>query len=304
MNWRDFQKHVQFVLGKKSETVYEKHYGETPLGQKFAIVVTYVVWWSVRIILDEDYHDLKLLESINCESEWIVKKKRFKSKSEAFEFASQTHMDYVNGNFENLVRCRIRELPLKNPELSLMPGVIIRRQFISCIYHEGLYLGNSQVAHINPEEGTSKLKYKKNAGARTDSLETFLKDKPAYILVPCFRRRSEKEICDTAISLVGEKYCKGLYDFLKNNCQHFASKCVFGEGVTSDELLILSGVKFSAAVQIGAVATTASLALGPAGFFSVLTAYMVVCAVRSYKTDFIRSKNFKLLKDKTKSDFV
>uniref|UniRef100_A0A914PKB2 LRAT domain-containing protein n=1 Tax=Panagrolaimus davidi TaxID=227884 RepID=A0A914PKB2_9BILA len=123
-------------------------------------------------------------------------------------------------------------------------------------------------------------------------------------MVPCFRRRSEKEICDTAISLVGEKYCKGLYDFLRNNCQHFASKCVFGEGVTSDTLRTLTTVKFFVGMEAAAIATLASALGGPATFTMATTAFFIVGFIQGYKQTFIRSKHFKLVKDKSKSDFV
>lgn len=108
----------------------------------------------------------------------------------------------------------------------LYPGAHIR---IKCQphYHHGIYIGNDEVIQFGlPYAMYSNLEEVK---VLRSPLSEFC-DNPSLIEVYQFteeelkEKRDDLKIIEEAISHVGE----GGYSILRNNCEHFANKCVFG----------------------------------------------------------------------------
>ena len=114
--------------------------------------------------------------------------------------------------------------------LELYPGAHIRVQ-VKNVYHHGIYVGNDEVVQF----GLPYDMYNdpKDVKVLRSPLKDFCAD-DAFIEVYCYsrkelrRKNSDEEIVRIALSKVGE----GNYNILKNNCEHFANFCVFGDSMS------------------------------------------------------------------------
>lgn len=108
----------------------------------------------------------------------------------------------------------------------LYPGAHIRVQ-VKDVYHHGIYIGSDEVVQFG-------LPYDiYNDPKEVKVLRSPLKDfcaEDSFIEVYQFNRKEMKkklkdeDIINNALSHVGE----GGYNVLKNNCEHFATRMVFG----------------------------------------------------------------------------
>ena len=110
--------------------------------------------------------------------------------------------------------------------IDLYPGAHIRVKCDS-YYHHGIYIGNGEVVQFGlPFEVYSDPK---EVRVLRSSLAEFC-GKALFIEVYKFSKKELKEkkpddvIIETALSCVGQ----GGYSILRNNCEHFANRCVFG----------------------------------------------------------------------------
>uniref|UniRef100_A0AC34GA54 LRAT domain-containing protein n=1 Tax=Panagrolaimus sp. ES5 TaxID=591445 RepID=A0AC34GA54_9BILA len=194
----------------------------------------------------------------------VLSKHGFSTLEKAQKHVQQKYANLADGLFEKHVSHRIRICPsdvYNNPDLYLKPGDHIQRRldaFFPFANHEGVYLGERKVAHINTESSTATgitvLTEKRLADARVDSFETFGATKEVRIIVHCIRRQSRDDICETAIRITKgklleeENYGKGKYNLLLQNCQHFASYCVLGIEWMSDKKQLFEKVVATLAV--------------------------------------------------------
>uniref|UniRef100_A0AC35FXS6 LRAT domain-containing protein n=1 Tax=Panagrolaimus sp. PS1159 TaxID=55785 RepID=A0AC35FXS6_9BILA len=272
---RDFRQHVENVLQQEwmGNEVDERRWGQTPLGQYFVLVtskitILKVVWYAVRLIVDEEHRDLELTRESAVDGSDVLKKEQFLTLEGAQNFVREKHAKLEEGIFDAHVSHRIRKLPsdaFLNPDKYLKPGDHIQRRLDGCIpfiNHEGIYIGDGQVCHINTETATAMAKTvlsdKREAHARIDKFQKFVssEDQEVRILVHCLRRRSREDICSTARRLAEERYRAGEYNLLQQNCQHFASYCVLGVEWMSDKEPLIEKAMFigSIAAIIGGAA--------------------------------------------------
>lgn len=110
------------------------------------------------------------------------------------------------------------------------PGDHIR---IACsnYYHHGIYIGDEQVVEFG--EASSVLKPANEVFVQITTLEKFSQGK--FIEVRQYDRKEKKKknspekIIEIALSKIGE----GGYNFIYNNCEHFANFCVFNEKISN-----------------------------------------------------------------------
>ena len=110
----------------------------------------------------------------------------------------------------------------------LYPGAHIRVK-VGNFYHHGIYIGNGEVVQFglpfDMAENSSKIRILRSP------LSQFTPSKNDFIEVYRFsgrekrKKQSDEKIVETALSHVGE----GGYNIFTNNCEHFATFCVYGE---------------------------------------------------------------------------
>uniref|UniRef100_A0AC34RTL1 LRAT domain-containing protein n=1 Tax=Panagrolaimus sp. JU765 TaxID=591449 RepID=A0AC34RTL1_9BILA len=245
-----FRNHVEHVLAKEwmgDECKNHRLYGKTPIGQHYTFIITKVIYYAVILIVDEEHRDLPIHRQENVHCDYVVERHTFFTPEGAIEYRNAKHAELSEGVFEGMA-FRIRKLPkdcLKYPDKYLFPGDYIQRYCaVPFGNHEGVYMGNGKVAHINNESSTASavtvISEKSEARAIVSSLKYFLvhPDQELRVIVHCFRRKRRQDICSTAYDLVRYEYGKGQYNVLWKNFQHFASYCVLGEEYMSDEYKI------------------------------------------------------------------
>lgn len=115
--------------------------------------------------------------------------------------------------------------------VDLYPGAHIRVK-ISNFYHHGIYIGNGEVVQFGYPNNISEDP--KDVKVVRSPINEFV-GTANFIEVYCFskaelkKKRNDEDIIKEALSHVGE----GGYSILKNNCEHFANRCVFGSGSSS-----------------------------------------------------------------------
>lgn len=99
--------------------------------------------------------------------------------------------------------------------------------------HYGIYVGNDRVVHFSGPVGDDIVG--KDTRIRNTALKDFLRGDPLRIQVidEKHRRYSPEETVKRALSCVGrDEVVGGKYNFMLNNCEHFATWCVYGAGMT------------------------------------------------------------------------
>uniref|UniRef100_A0A914ZG81 LRAT domain-containing protein n=1 Tax=Panagrolaimus superbus TaxID=310955 RepID=A0A914ZG81_9BILA len=267
---REFRNHVENVLKNEwmGQEILERRWGQTPLGQYFVLITSQVLWYAVRLIVDEEHRDLELSRESAVDGSDVLRKEHFLTLEGAHNYVREKHAKLEEGVFDVHVSHRIRKLPsdaYSNPDKYLKPGDHIQRRLdgmVPFVNHEGVYIGDGLVAHINTETATAMAKTvlsdKREAYARIDTFQKFVssEDQEVRIIVHCLRRRSRDDICLTARRLAEERYRSGEYNLLQQNCQHFASYCVLGVEWMSDKGPLLEKAMFvgSIAAIIGGAA--------------------------------------------------
>lgn len=94
-------------------------------------------------------------------------------------------------------------------------------------YHHGIYIGNDEVIEFG--EASAVLKPAEDVEVHKVSVEEFLQG--GFLEVRIYDRKERKtknspeKVVEIAKSKLGEKG----YNFIFNNCEHFANICVFNE---------------------------------------------------------------------------
>uniref|UniRef100_A0A914Y2G7 LRAT domain-containing protein n=1 Tax=Panagrolaimus superbus TaxID=310955 RepID=A0A914Y2G7_9BILA len=248
---QEFCEHIESVLRNEwmgDEIVEERLWGETPQKQHLVLIISKALWYAVRLIVDEEYRNLEVSNEYGVYSDGS-------NNLKSLYFSNYSY--------------RIRKLPsdvIENFEEYLKPGDHIQRNLDGCLpfaNHEGVYIGDGMIAHINTEKSTTMTKTllteKFEAHARIDPFQGFPspKNQEIRIVVHCLRRKSRTDICATAHRLADndvtpeERYYTGEYNFLRQNCQHFASYCVLRIQRMSDNGPIVKRAIIGAANLIG-----------------------------------------------------
>ena len=115
--------------------------------------------------------------------------------------------------------------------VDLYPGAHIRVK-VGNFFHHGIYIGDGEVVQFGYPDNI--YQDAKEVKIMRSPIEEFVG--PAnFIEVYCFskdelkKKNKDEDIIKIALSHVGE----GGYSVLKNNCEHFANRCVFGRSSSS-----------------------------------------------------------------------
>ena len=115
--------------------------------------------------------------------------------------------------------------------VDLYPGAHIRVK-ISNFYHHGIYIGNGEVVQFgypnNISADPKDVKVVRSPIAEFVGTGNFI-EVYVYSKSELKQKRKDEDIIKEALSHLGE----GGYSILKNNCEHFANRCVFGNGSSS-----------------------------------------------------------------------
>ena len=112
--------------------------------------------------------------------------------------------------------------------IDLYPGAHIRVK-VGNFYHHGIYIGNGEVVQFglpfDMAENSSDIRILRSPLSQfTPSANDFIE---VYRFSAKVKRKkqSDGKIVQTALAHVGE----GGYNIFTNNCEHFATFCVYGE---------------------------------------------------------------------------
>lgn len=121
-------------------------------------------------------------------------------------------------------------------ELNVKPikGDLIRVKRKLGYYHYGIYIGHNQVIHYSAPEDDSIFDNRNIEIRKGDLKENFLRGDTLEVNIPYSSFYYRFIVCRRAKKLLGvHKFRDQDYDLLKNNCEHFANYCYFGEAVSA-----------------------------------------------------------------------
>lgn len=121
-------------------------------------------------------------------------------------------------------------------ELNVKPikGDLIRVKRKLGYYHYGIYIGHNQVIHYSAPEDDSIFDNRNIEIRKGDLKENFLRGDTLEVNIPYCSFYYRFIVCRRAKKLLGvHKFRDQDYDLLKNNCEHFANYCYFGEAVSA-----------------------------------------------------------------------
>jgi len=121
-------------------------------------------------------------------------------------------------------------------EINVKPikGDLIRVKRKLGYYHYGIYIGHNKVIHYSAPEDDSIFD-NRNIEIRKGELDkNFLRGDVLEVNIPYSSFYYRFVVCRRAKKLLGvHKFRDQDYDLLKNNCEHFANYCYFGEAVSA-----------------------------------------------------------------------
>jgi hypothetical protein len=237
--------------------------GLTSAGQKYTIVINSILWYKVRLFLDEDHLDkgralieyhwshhttrkgaddaVKRIEN-RLTRVPLLEYKPFRRVRSLGDDNDEDEDDNEDNPMTVDLRYYFTQVKLPDkcktvPDKYLKKGdhVYITRK-CGIYHHDAIYLGNKRVVHIFGEMSTNT-----NVKAKEDSWENFVGVNAdggvswfgtVYVIVYRLRTRSPDKIVSEALQLASDSYGEGIYNFLSKNCQHFASYCCTGKEIS------------------------------------------------------------------------
>ena len=121
-------------------------------------------------------------------------------------------------------------------ELNVKPikGDLIRVKRKLGYYHYGIYIGHNKIIHYSAPEDDSIFDNRNIEIRKGDLKENFLRGDTLEVNIPYSSFYYRFIVCKRAKKLLGvHKFRDVDYDLLKNNCEHFANYCYFGEAVSA-----------------------------------------------------------------------
>jgi len=113
-------------------------------------------------------------------------------------------------------------------------GDIIRVKRKLGYYHYGIYIGKDKVIHYSGVQDDSIFDNTNISVQLTDLREGFLRGDLMEVYYPYESPFYRFQVKRRAKKLLGvHKFRDEEYDLLKNNCEHFATYCYFGEATSS-----------------------------------------------------------------------
>lgn len=122
-------------------------------------------------------------------------------------------------------------------------GDIIRVKRKLGYYHYGIYIGKNTVIHYSADHSDSIFDNSKIKIQKADLETGFLRGDVLEVNIPYDSYYFRFVVCRRAKKFLGQHNFRGsVYDVLKNNCEHFANYCYYGEAVSSQSDYASAGV--------------------------------------------------------------
>uniref|UniRef100_A0A7E4ZY51 LRAT domain-containing protein n=1 Tax=Panagrellus redivivus TaxID=6233 RepID=A0A7E4ZY51_PANRE len=189
----NFVKNVNKLLANESMAyeVYRK-YGTTPLGQNFVFVVSSLVWYAVRFIVETDGRVVDPSEK-DSTSVKLLYRKQFARKYQIDDFVNSRFGQLAEGEYGNEFNETPTKIPkdcVEYPDKYLKTGDHVRSD------HDGIYIGDGLVVHFHSDiDGTEDdTEARMNAIVCIATVEEFKANYVLKIVDHCIRRRHHADI--------------------------------------------------------------------------------------------------------------
>ncbi|CAG8584352.1 9111_t:CDS:1 [Paraglomus brasilianum] len=144
-----------------------------------------------------------------------------------------TKLPPLNQNYKNVSKRKVKISDNFDPDDYIKKYDIVKRKIKELggvAHHYAIYLGNGEVVHISRSE---KEKSKGEFGARKGTWKEFIKNEKEIEINHPFIPFKKPDLIQRHIEIaLNAKYGKGKYELLGNNCEHFATMCVYGLGMS------------------------------------------------------------------------
>ena len=231
-----------FLTGTKVKTVF----GVTSCGQKYACFVSSVVWYAVRLIMEDEYLHLQNIGSQfsfggrRSHFSWVELRKTWHLTLTDADAKIAEYQELLADIDNNCARFYSKYmggkelwrifLPLPKDWARHVDEYLERGDIIQCnlflVHHVGIYLGNGKVAHLSGH-GDRKATAKARVG---ELIPHFVLDTKSTLEVVALwvRARTKEQIAQTAERFADVSFREGQYNFFFRNCQHFVTLCALG----------------------------------------------------------------------------
>uniref|UniRef100_A0A7E5A190 LRAT domain-containing protein n=1 Tax=Panagrellus redivivus TaxID=6233 RepID=A0A7E5A190_PANRE len=220
----------------RGEEVYRK-YGLTAAGQQFCFVVSKIHYYIIHVVLEPNSRPQDVLPhkiKIHSRTIHLI---NIKKRTDADRYVAKMIKRAVNRNEVFIddwtvekYHYEIQASSINDLQRELRRGDHIRRNLkvgrFKPTFHDGIYLGNGQVAHYTTDNRSGFFNSKGGSGAGIVSLETFLNGEDkitvSFYLSPT---RSGDLIARIAEYLIENSFWDKSYNLVSRNCQLFALLC-------------------------------------------------------------------------------
>lgn len=143
-----------------------------------------------------------------------------------------TELPSLTQSYKNVTKSKVKSSPDENYlDDYIKPYDIIKVNRKGGVYqHVAIYLGSKRIAHISKEKNENSPR---DFRARIDTWKNFLRGSQEIEIHHPFIPFKRPELIQKHIDIaVKSKYGWGKYHLLKDNCEHFATMCVYGLGIS------------------------------------------------------------------------
>uniref|UniRef100_A0A7E4W6G0 Tudor domain-containing protein n=1 Tax=Panagrellus redivivus TaxID=6233 RepID=A0A7E4W6G0_PANRE len=227
---------ISLLCSFRGEEVYRK-YGLTAAGQQFCFVVSKLNFYIVHIVLEPNprtsdtlSHKLKLHVRTMRLGKSKDRTMADKYVEEMIKIAVNRNEVFIDDWTVAKYHYEIQASSINDLQRKLCRGDHIRRNLkvgrFKPTFHDGIYLGNGQVAHYTTDNRSGFFSSKGGSGPGVVSLETFLNGEDkitvSFYLSPT---RSGDLIARIAEYSIENSFWDKSYNLVSRNCQLFALLC-------------------------------------------------------------------------------
>ncbi len=122
------------------------------------------------------------------------------------------------------------------------PGDMIRVRIREGIWHYGIFAGEQEVIQFGPPP-RGKPVPAEDVRVCTTTIDEFAGDGFVETARFSLAEKIRKNRPETTVRIARESIGEGGYDLLKNNCEHFATRCCFGKGRSEQAEKVLREIR-------------------------------------------------------------
>uniref|UniRef100_A0A7E4VUK8 LRAT domain-containing protein n=1 Tax=Panagrellus redivivus TaxID=6233 RepID=A0A7E4VUK8_PANRE len=222
----------------RGEEVYRK-YCTTDTGQRFCFVVSKINYYILHVVL-EPYLQERFRGSVKNDIEMYsltLILLNIKKRTDVDRFVSEK-LDQIVDKLQSHIdtralekhKCTLQASSFTNLYSHLRRGDHLRRNLkvrrFNIDYHDGIYLGNGQVAHYTTNNTVGFFKSKGGSGPGIVTLQEFLNGEDTLVVSFYLKpSRSSEHVAQVAEFLINNRFWDKQYNLVSRNCQLFAYLC-------------------------------------------------------------------------------